>query len=54
MIRNIICDFKYLYGSLNLYSAQTYDDEYIINAPNRLISITAINNILLSFFTDIT
>ena len=37
--------FKNLYGSLNLYSAQTYDDEYIISNPSKVIIMIAINNV---------
>ena len=44
-------DFRYLYGSLYLYSAQIFDDEYIIRRPNRLINITANKSSLLYFFT---
>lgn len=50
IIRNIDCDFKYLYESLYLYSAQILDDEYIISKPNKLINITDNISILLYFF----
>ena len=43
IMRNMICDFRYLYGSLNLYSAQIDDEEYIINKPNNEIIMTLIN-----------
>ncbi len=50
MIKKIPCVFKNLYGSLNLYSAQIEDDEYIIRSPNNERIITLINNILSIFF----
>ena len=53
-IRNMACDFKYLYGSLNLYSAQIDDEEYIINKPNNEIIMTLINIILSIFFIKST
>ena len=49
-IRNMACDFKYLYGSLNLYSDQIFDAEYIIIRPNKFNNTTAIISNILSFF----
>ena len=54
IIRNMACDFRYLYGSLYLYSAQIFDDEYIIRRPNKLINITANKSSLLYFFIGIS
>ncbi len=51
-IRNMDWDFRYLYGSLYLYSAQIFDDEYIIRRPNKLISNTAGKRRFLYFFTS--
>ena len=48
--RNRDCVFKYLYGSLNLYSDQILDDEYIIISPNNDKIITDINKVLSIFF----
>lgn len=50
MIMNILCVFRNLYGSLNLYSAQIVDDEYIIKRPNNDKIITLINIYLSIFF----
>ena len=49
--RNNAWDFRYLYGSLNLYSAHIEEDEYIINNPNSEIIITLININLSIFFS---
>lgn len=50
IVRNKACVLRYLYGSLNLYSAQMEEEEYIINKPNRDNSITLININLSIFF----
>ena len=53
IMRNMICDFRYLYGSLNLYSDHTLEAEYIIINPNILSNIIPINKINLSFFHNL-
>jgi hypothetical protein len=43
--KNKLCNFKYLNESLNLYSAQIYEEEYIISIPNKDNIIILINNL---------